>query len=255
MDFGTVAGLVIGFGMVLFGILSGGGIGAYVDPASLLIVVGGTLGSVLISDKMQRVILGLKVAGNAFRLPAGDAVKTIETILKLSNIARREGVLALENEPVEDAFLQKGVRMAVDGLPQDEIRETLTAELISMKERHTRGHKLFRFAGECAPALGMIGTLIGLVRMLETMEDPSTIGPAMAVALLTTLYGAMMAFLMFNPIAEKLEHYTREETANMVVVIEGIDSIVKGYNAMIIKEKLEARLPPEERAKSEEEAA
>ena len=255
MDISTVAGLIIGFGMVLFGILVGGDLAPYVDPASALIVVGGTLGSVLISDKMPRVIGAVKVARNAFRLPAGDAAHSIETILKLSNIARREGVLALENEPVDDRFLQKGVRMAVDGLPQDEIRETLTAELVSMKQRHTRGQKLFRFAGECAPSLGMIGTLIGLVRMLQTMEDPSTIGPAMAVALLTTLYGAMLAFLIFNPIAEKLEHYTREETANMVVVIEGIDSIVKGYNAMIIKEKLEARLSPDDRESNEEEAA
>jgi chemotaxis protein MotA len=255
VDIATPTGIVVGFVLILGSILIGGSLTSYIDVPSLLIVVGGTVAATLISEKLPNLINGFKVAKNAFRMPIADVTATIETILKLSNIARREGVLALENEAVSDAFLAKGVRMAVDGLPQEEIQETLTAELLSMKQRHRRGQKLFRFMGSTAPSMGMIGTLIGLVQMLQSLEDPSAIGPAMAIALLTTMYGAILAFLVFNPIAEKLERYTSEETANMVVVIEGIDSIVKGYNAMIIKEKLEARLAPKLRKAQPDEAA
>lgn len=247
MDVSTPIGIVIGFGLIVGSILLEGSLSSYVNVPSVLIVLGGTIAATLISEKLPNVVNAMKVVKNAFRVPAADVTKTVETILRLSNVARREGVLALENEKIDDAFLAKGVRMAVDGLPQEEIRETLTAELIAMKQRHQRGQKLFRFMGSTAPSMGMIGTLIGLVQMLQTLEDPSSIGPAMAVALLTTMYGAILAFLVCNPIAEKLERYTREETANMVVVIEGIDSIVKGYNAIIIKEKLEARLAPAQR--------
>ncbi|MEM7449039.1 MAG: motility protein A [Myxococcota bacterium] len=255
MDIGTVLGIVIGFGLVIGSILMGGQASSYIDIPSFATVLGGTIGATLMAESMPKVLGAFKVAKNAFRKPAGDAPSTIEVIVRLSNIARREGVLALENEKVEDEFLAKGVRMAVDGLPQEEIRDTLTAELIAMKQRHIRGQKLFKFMAATAPSMGMIGTLIGLVAMLASMDDPSSIGPAMAMALLTTLYGAIFAFMIFTPIAEKLERYTGEETANMVVVIEGIDSIVKGYNAMIIKDKLEARLSPDDRKAGDDAAA
>lgn len=255
MDIGTVIGIVLGFGLVIGSILIGSSLGAFIDIPSLLIVVGGTLASTLIAEKLPRVLGAVKVAQKAFKMPAGDAAATIDAIVKLSNIARREGVLALESQVVEDVFLGKGVRMAVDGLPQEEIRATLTAEMISMKRRHSRGQKLFKFMASTAPSMGMIGTLIGLVQMLQALDDPSSIGPAMAVALLTTMYGAILAFLVFGPIAEKLERYGQEESANMVVIIEGVDSIVKGHNAMIIKEKLEARLAPHERHTDEAAAA
>jgi len=249
MDIGTPIGILLGFGLIIGSILIGSSLGAYIDIPSLLIVVGGTVAATLISEKLPNVIGGIAVAKNAFRMPAGDSIASIKKILELSNIARKEGVLALENEKVEDDFLGKGLRMAVDGLPAEEIRETLSAELLSMKQRHKRGQKLFKFMGATAPSMGMIGTLIGLVQMLQSLDDPSSIGPAMAVALLTTMYGAIMAFVVFNPIAEKLERYTNEESMNMTVVIEGIDSIVKGQNALIIKEKLEARLSPKHRSK------
>lgn len=244
MDLGTIIGIVGGLGLILGSIMIGGSLSAYIDLPSVLIVFGGTISATLICEKLPRVLGAIKVAKKAFRVPPGDAAKTIETILRLSGVARRDGVLALENEKVDDEFLARGIRMAVDGIPQDVVRETLTASLIAMKQRHQRGQKLFKFMGAQAPAMGMIGTLIGLVQMLQSLDDPSSIGPAMAVALLTTLYGAVLASLIFNPIAEKLQKYTDEEGANMAVVIEGIDSIVKGYNAMVIREKLEARLAP-----------
>ena len=255
MDIGTVIGIILGIGLLLGAILIGSSLGSFVDIPSVLIVVGGTIAATLIAEKLPRVLSAIRVAKNAFRVPAGDAHATIETIVKLSNIARREGVLALENQQIDEPFLAKGVRMAVDGLAQEEIRGTLTAELVAMKQRHSRGQKLFKFMASTAPAMGMIGTLIGLVNMLQALDDPSSIGPAMAVALLTTMYGAVLAFLIFGPIAEKLQRYGQEETANMIVVIEGIDSIVKGHNAMLIKEKLEARLPPEDRSGAGEAAA
>lgn len=254
MDIATPIGIVVAFGLIIGSILLGGSLSSYIDIPSTLIVLGGTIAAALIAESLPNVIGSIKVAKNTFKMPAGDAAASIEVIVKLSNIARREGVLALENEKVDDPFLAKGVRMAVDGVPQEEIRETLSAELVAMKARHSRGQKLFRFMGATAPSMGMIGTLIGLVQMLQSLEDPAAIGPAMAVALLTTMYGAIVAFVICNPIAEKLEVYGKQEGGNMTVIIEGIDSIVKGHNAMVIKDKLEARLAPGDR-KAEEKAA
>lgn len=255
MDIATPIGIVAGFALIGISMFLGGSMSAYFDIPSIIIVVGGTIAATLISEKLPNVIGAMKVARNAFRMPAGDLNVTIATILRLSKVARKDGLLALEKETFEDPFLAKAVRMAVDGLPAEEIRETLSAELLEMKKRHQRGQKLFRFMGATAPAMGMIGTLVGLVAMLRSLEDPSAIGPAMAVALLTTLYGAVIAFLLCNPIAEKLERYTAEESANMVVTIEGVDSIVKGLNAMVIKEKLNARLSPKQREADSAEAA
>jgi chemotaxis protein MotA len=254
VDIATLSGIVIGFGLIIGSIMMNGAITSFIDPPSMLIVMGGTLAATLVMERMENVIGSFKVAKNAFFQKGGDAVRTIETILELSNTARREGILALENKKVDDAFLAKGLRMAVDGIPREEIRETLMVELIAMKQRHTRGRKIFKFMASTGPAMGMIGTLIGLVQMLQSLDDPSSIGPAMAVALLTTFYGAIIAFVVCNPIAEKLERRTQEETVNMTVVIEGVDSIVKGHNASVIKEKLEARLPPAQRSQDAEAA-
>lgn len=255
MDLATPIGMVLAFGLILGSILMNSSLGPYIDVPSILIVLGGTIAAALIAEKLPNVTGTIKVVKNAFRNPPGDPVKAIAKILELSNIARREGVLALENQQVEDPFLAKALRKAVDGLPQEEIRDALTAELLSMKDRHKRGQKLLKFMAATAPSMGMIGTLIGLVQMLQSLEDPSSIGPAMAVALLTTMYGAILAFVVFGPLAEKLERWSDQEGAAMLVVIEGIDSIVRGQNAMIIKDKLEARLAPGMRSVEEEEAA
>ncbi len=209
-------------GLIVGSIMMGSGLGAFMDVPSLLIVVGGTIATTLIMERMENVIGAVKVAKHTFSQPGGDVTKTVKTILNLSATARREGLLALEKVKVEDEFLAKGVRMAVDGLPEDQIIETLGAELVSMKARHTRGQKLFKFMGASAPAMGMIGTLIGLVQMLMALDDPSTIGPSMAIALLTTFYGAILAFVICNPIAEKLERRSQEGQAMPLVVIAGV---------------------------------
>ncbi len=255
MDKATLIGIISGFGLILGSILLGSGLGAFLDVPSALIVVGGTISATLIMERLENVVGAAKVAKNAFFTRQSRVSDTISVILRLSNLARREGMLALENEAVEDPFLAKGIRMAVDGLSQEEISETLRAELVSMKDRHQRGQKLFRFMGTTAPSMGMIGTLIGLVQMLQSLNDPSSIGPAMAVALLTTMYGAVLAFVVCNPIAEKLQNRSREESASMLIVIEGIEGIVKGHNAALIKDRLEARLAPKARTVEQEPAA
>jgi chemotaxis protein MotA len=254
MEASTILGLVLGVILVIGSILIGGPLSPYIDIPSLVIVVGGTIASTLTAEKMGNVIGAFKIAGKALRKPPGDPVKTIGVILELSQVARREGLLALENKTVDDPFLAKGIRMAVDGVPADQIRETLVGELLAMKQRHSRGQKLFKFMAASAPAMGMIGTLIGLVKMLQSLDDPSSIGPAMAVALLTTLYGAILAFLVCGPIAEKLDRHGAEESANMSVIVDGVDSLVKGHNAVVIKDKLEGRLAPKLR-ESEQKAA
>jgi chemotaxis protein MotA len=247
MDFATLIGCALGFGLLLSATALGGTLAAFVDVPSLLIVVGGTLAATFMIESLGNVVGGLQVAKNTLFQRGSDAVTTIQIILELSNTARQKGILALGDVPVADAFLAKGVRLAVSGLPREEIRETLNAELVAMRQRHTRGQRMFKFMGSTAPAMGMIGTLIGLVQMLQTLNDPSRIGPSMAVALLTTLYGAVTAFLVCNPIAAKLERRSAEESANMHVVMEGVDSIVRGHHSAVIQDKLEARLAPRDR--------
>ncbi|MEM6993258.1 MAG: MotA/TolQ/ExbB proton channel family protein [Myxococcota bacterium] len=251
MDISTIIGLVLSAFLVLGSILIGGPLSAFIDVAGSLIVFGGTVAATLVSETLPQCIGSIKVALNAFRQPGNDSSATIEKIVELSSIARREGILALENQQIEDTFFSKALRMAVDGTSPDEIRETLSSEVSGMKQRHVRGQKLFKFMAASAPSMGMIGTLIGLVQMLGALDDPSSIGPAMAVALLTTLYGAVLAFMIFGPIASKLERRSTEEAAHMNVVLDGIESIVKGQKAGMIRDKLEARLPPAERQEKE----
>jgi chemotaxis protein MotA len=248
MDVATLIGSVLGFGLLLGATALSGRLAAFIDLSSLLIVFGGTLATTLLMESLSNVLGALRVARQTLFHRGSDCVSTIERIVELSHTARHKGVLALADVEVEDAFLAKGLRLAVAGLDRDEIRETLNAELMSMKQRHLRGQRMFKFMGSTAPAMGMIGTLIGLVQMLQTLSEPSRIGPAMAVALLTTLYGAVTAFLVCNPIAAKLERRSAEESANMTVVIEGIDSIVRGHHTEVIQDKLQARLAPKDRA-------
>lgn len=255
MDIATIVGAILATVLIVGSILLDGELGAFFNVPGLMIVVGGTIAAAMLIESMANVVGSIKVAKNTLLNKGADSIATIQKILELSNTARREGILALESVKVEDPFLAKGLRLAVDGLPREEIRETLTVELVAMKARHTRGQKLFKFMGSTAPSMGMIGTLIGLVNMLQSLSDPASIGPAMAVALLTTLYGAILAFMICNPIAEKLERRTQEESANMTVVIEGVDSIVKGHNAALIKDKLQARLSPAQRPSEDKDAA
>lgn len=252
MDIATIVGIVVGFGLVIGSIMMGGSLGAFINGPGLVIVLGGTLAATLISEKLAVFIGAAKVALKAFISKPVAVDKTIIRLVELATLMRKDGALALENEEIDDGFLAKGVRMAVDGLAPDEVHGALMSEMRSLKERHRQGHRIFRFMGATAPAMGMVGTLIGLVQMLQVMDDPASIGPSMAVALLTTLYGAVFAFLVFIPMADKLECRTKDEARNMSVVIMGVDSLLKGENPRFMRDKLDSFLEPKQRESREE---
>jgi len=252
VDIATIIGIVLGFGLIIGSILLGGSLGAFVDIPSLLIVLGGTFAATLIHQKMANVFGAFGVAMNAF-FDRGMAVdELVEKIHELSQKARKEGVLGLEQVEVPDAFLARGVVMAIDGMDKDFIAATMQRELGSIQARHQRGQSIFRFMASTAPAMGMIGTLIGLVNMLQNMSDPAAIGPAMAVALLTTFYGAVCAFVIFGPIADKLDSRTKEEVIRCKLAIAGIESVANGDNKTVTQTKLDALLSPKEREKANE---
>lgn len=256
MDLGTVIGLVLGQLLIMGSILIGGSLMTFVNAPSVIIVVGGVLSAVLTAFPLPDVINLIKVLKNTVKDSTRPVEDTTAQLQQLAQKVRKEDLLSLENEHIEDPFMARAVRLAVDGVPVDTIRATLTDELGTLKRRHAGAQDILTFTGVMGPSFGMIGTLIGLVQMLQALDDPSSIGPAMAVALLTTLYGAIIANCFAIPLAEKLAQRTAVETQNMRLIIEGIDSIVKGENVMITKEKLEAFLSPLERAggKTAEEA-
>jgi chemotaxis protein MotA len=247
MDLGTIFGLIIGFGLVALAMILGGGVMPFVDAQSALIVIGGTLAATMINQRLPYVVSGLKTAIQAFIDRSSPKADLVPLIVDLAAKARKEGLVALEGEQIDDPFMARGVRLGVDGLSPELISETLKSELASIKQRHERGQQIFKFMSSTAPSMGLVGTIIGLVQMLKSLDDPDKIGPSMAVALLTTLYGALLAFLVFGPIAAKLANRTAEEVAVKKLAIAGVESILKGDNSMVIQSKLEAYLSPDER--------
>jgi len=252
MDIATLIGLAVAFSAILVSMLMGGAMEAFINAPSIALVFGGTLGVTLINQSLHNVLGAFKVMMNAFLDKSTNAAEMVPVIIDLATKARKDGVVSLENEPISDPFIARGVRLGADGLSPEMVKATLTAELISLKQRHERGHRIFRFMASTAPSMGMIGTLVGLVQMLRTLDDPDKIGPSMAIALLTTMYGAILAFVVFNPIAEKLSNRTVDEVANKTLAIAGIESILKGDNTLVIQSKLDAYLAPAQR---EEKAA
>jgi chemotaxis protein MotA len=252
MDIATIAGIVSAFGLVLSAILMGGGLGLFISIPSLMIVVGGTLGATLINYPLKDVLKVMSVVKNAIFPRQHTAQELIANFVTLSSQARREGILALEPaiKDMDDEFLSKGLQLSVDGLEPQAIQEILETEVEHIQERHKLGADILTTMGIFAPALGMIGTLIGLVQMLQSMDDPSTIGPAMAVALLTTFYGALMANIICLPIAGKLRTRSGEEMMAKELMIEGVMSIAKGENPRILEQKLNAFLAPPQRQQS-----
>ncbi len=247
MDIATIIGIIGGLTLIVVSILMGSPLSAFINLPGLMIVVGGTIMATLIMQRLNVVLGAVNIAMNAFFDKTEPPDEMIKQIVRLAAKARKGGLLALENEKIKNPFLARGIRMAVDGVEPQEILQTMRIEIASLMKRHETGHKVFKFMGATAPAMGMIGTLIGLVQMLRTMNDPSSIGPAMAVALLTTFYGAVMAFLIFNPIAEKLEERTKHEKIIMEIILSGIEGITKGINQSILEDKLMAFLAPKMR--------
>lgn len=253
MDLGTIIGIVLSFGLVIAAILSGSSLIIFISVPSFLVVVGGTLGAALVNYPMGYIIGVVGVIKNTFFSSLDSPAEIIETFKDYANRARREGILSLEPliKEIDDDYMRKGLQLTVDGLEPQTIQEILETEVSYLEERHKTGADVVAVLGTLAPAMGMIGTVIGLVQMLQTMSDPSSIGPAMAVALLTTLYGAILANLVFNPMSGKLKARSREEILLRAMVMEGILSISKGENPRIIEEKLNSYLPPKDRIVSD----
>ncbi len=250
MDIATLLGVVSGFGLVVLAIKLGGGLIWFWNAPSSMIVIGGTLAITLINYPLSDVLGVMSVLKNAFLYKIPQSTTLVPDIVELAKIARREGILALEKKvkQMNEPFLNKGVELAVDGVEPDAIRTIMENELIATEDRHKKGAEIFTVMGTFAPAMGMIGTLIGLVQMLMVMDDPKSIGPAMAVALITTFYGSVMANLIFLPIAGKLKVRREDEVKYKQLVVEGVASIQFGDNPRVVEQKLQTYLSPSERA-------
>lgn len=252
MDIATVIGIVLALGLILGSIFMGTGLGAFIDVPSILIVIGGSIASLLISFPLGSVIGAIKVFLKSILGKTPPPQEIIDTIVELAVTARKDSILALEKVQIEDPFLAKGIRLVVDGTAPDLVKAILTTEIKSMKNRHMEGANIFGTLSAMAPAFGMIGTLIGLVQMLQNLSDPSAIGPSMAVALLTTFYGAVIANVFGGPIKTKLEGKSAEEALLKEIVMQGVISIMEGDNPMIVRSKLEAFLSPAMRKPEDE---
>lgn len=253
MDLASIIGLVLSFALMIFGMGTGDfGMAAlpwFVDPPSILITFGGAFGAVLASCSMQGFLEGLKSITLVFKVPQLDSIGTIRQIIDLSNVARKEGLLALEESAntLEDPFMKKGILLIVDGTDPELVRAILEAELVNTDARHQGNIAFWKQVGAMGPAWGMIGTLIGLVLMLKNLSDPDSIGPAMATALITTFYGSVLANWVSAPISGKLSLFNDQEVQLKEIMIEGLLSIQAGENPRVIEEKLKSFLAPSAR--------
>ncbi|MCF6460539.1 flagellar motor protein [Clostridium sp. Cult3] len=249
MDISTVVGLFLGLVFIIGGIVTSGELGSYFHLPSLIIVLGGTIASTLASFPIKNFLNTSKVIKKAFVYKETSPDEVIEEIISLANVARKEGLLSLEEyaENLEDEFLKKGIMLIVDGTDPELVRNILETELVFLEERHMEGQSIFETMGTYAPAFGMIGTLIGLINMLKYLDDPSAIGPNMSVALVTTFYGSMLANVIFLPLAKKLKVRSKSEILVKELMVEGLLSIQAGENPRIIEEKLKTFIPPEMR--------
>lgn len=252
MDIATVVGTVLAIALILGSIVIGGGsFMAFIDIPSILVVIGGSIAAALISFPLPNFlgVFGVTMKAVFWKVDAPETV--IKQIVSLSEVARREGILALESktDDIDNDFIKLGIQMAVDGTRPEVMEDILRTELDAVATRHRDGKALLDCMGRFAPAFGMIGTLLGLVIMLGDMSDPSKIGAGMAVALLTTLYGAIASNCLFLPFAEKLGYTSKKERLTMDIIIRGVMAIQSGENPRVIEQKLNTFIPPKQRAK------
>ncbi len=254
MDIGTLIGLLAAALLVIGSILTGSGVSFFFSLPSMMIVFGGTIGVTLVNFPLKDVLAVTNVAKKTFFSPVDPPQDTIEKLVEIAEKARREGILAIEREldTISDEFMRLGIQYAVDGVEPEIIRSILDSELTGLESRHSQGKKIFDKMGEFAPAFGMIGTLIGLIQMLSSLDDPSKIGAGMATALVTTLYGSMAANIVFIPMGGKLDVRSKEELRQKEMIIEGILSIQSGDNPRVVRQKLTTFLPPAVRITEEE---
>jgi chemotaxis protein MotA len=248
MDIATIVGLICGTALVTAAVILGGSAGMFINVPGILIVIGGTMAATLIKFSVADVLNTVAVVMKTFLFRLLSPTAAIAKVAEFAALARRDGVLALEGQDIADPFFDRAVHMVIDGMDPQHVETVLKREVQYTVERHKKGRNIFKGMGSSAPAFGMIGTLIGLVQMLASMDDPSKIGPAMAVALLTTLYGAILANLVALPLADKLDLRSKEEELLREVIIEGVLGIQKGVQPRMLEEQLKVFLAPKVRA-------
>ncbi|HIG11677.1 MAG: MotA/TolQ/ExbB proton channel family protein [bacterium] len=247
MDLATILGTIMAFGLVIFAMATGpGGVAIFINVPSLVIVFGGTFAVTMVNFPLSEVKSIARVMMITAFNKTGTPSEEIERIVEYANLARKEGLLALESklQEVDDSFFAKGIQLVIDGFGADTVRDIMELEADWQRQRHGVGKKIMDQMGAFAPAFGMIGTLVGLVQMLQNLSDPSMIGVGMATALLTTLYGAMLSNMVFLPLSGKLEILAGNESLLRDLMIEGIVAIQSGEKPALIKEKLKGFLAP-----------
>lgn len=257
MDLGLLIGFLGTWMLLIWALINGGNIGWFIDTTSVIVVVCGSTMVVFMAFPARIVKKIFSIVKSAFFFKGKPIQALIDQMVEFAEIARRDGILSLENniKDIEDSFVVQGLQMAVDGTDPELIETIMMNDLDNLVERHEVNKAILDSLGKYAPAFGMIGTLIGLVVMLQNMDDPSAIGPGMAVALLTTMYGAVMANALALPLADRLSRRSNEEVMYKTIVIKGVMSIQSGDNPRVVEQKLRTFLPPSERRVEEEEAA
>ena len=258
MDLATVIGLILAIGLVLGAIvLGGGGLMPFIDAPSMMIVIGGSFAATLINFPLKTVIGVINVVKNCFFLKLPTPLEVIERFKALTQVARKDGIVALEGqlEEIDDPFMKRGLEMVIGGSTKEEIQNVMEIEVAYIEERHKVGKKVVDSVAAAAPAFGMIGTLIGLIQMLRTLDDPSKIGGGMSVALLTTLYGAMTANMFCIPLAGKLENRNTVETMVRELMVLGLVLLSEGQSPRVMEEHLSAFLSPSARPVEQERKA
>ncbi len=250
MDIATLLGLLGAIAVIALAIVLGGSAGTFVNVPSLAIVIGGTFAATLTRISLADFLGSFKLVLSTFLHKSVSLTKLIEEAVELADVARKEGVLALEGREIGHPFLEEGVNLCIDGHSTEVVQKMLSKDINLSIERHDVGREMFKSIGDAAPAMGMIGTLIGLVQMLSNMDDPKQIGPAMAVALLTTLYGAVIANAVALPLADKLKKISQDERLSKSLILESVSAIQAGTNPRVVEQILKTYLPENMRDKS-----
>lgn len=249
MDILTLVGLLAGILIVILAMLANASALTFLNLPGLAIVIGGTAAVTLIKFRLPSVTSAVRLAmGAAFTDRMARPSELIREVSTLAAVVRKEGILGLESHETDNEFLEKAINLCVDGHAPELVEEILSQDMQQTAERYDVAERVFRGIGESAPAIGMLGTLVGLVQMLNTLDDPSSIGPAMAIALLTTLYGAFIAQLIALPLADKLQLKAEDEARNQVLIITSIRNIMRGENPRVMTEMLSSFVTPEHRA-------
>jgi chemotaxis protein MotA len=255
MEISTPVGLVLGFGALIGGfVIEGGSPFSLLSPSAALIVIGGTIAATLVSFPLKNVITLPKLIMQAFFTPPGDPQEVVQQFVDLADKARREGLLAMEEDSknIEDPFMRKGIMLVVDGVDPEVVRDILETDAALVAERHARGQALFAAMGGYAPTMGIIGTVMGLVNVLSNLAEPEELGHSIATAFIATLYGVVTANILWLPLSSKLKQKSEKELHVRSLMVEGVLAVQAGENPRIVREKLDAFLAPAERSAAEE---